>query len=443
MKIASAIDFFIHPVHFSDSNHLRHARLFVRACWLTSLFSSSYVWMSMFFEYDKGVYLMVFNVTSFLLLPLLSKTKLPISISGNIFVFVGAFAILILAYFSGGVWSALYPWIISIPVLALLVVNRTSGLIWGAISFFAMLWFGYLAYNHVELPVEYNVAMRTEWYISVLPGLLLIVLFIAFVFESIQAEALKILENKNEVLRAQKETIGIQSTELQKLIDEKEYIIRILAHDLKNPLSNITSLAEFIQRKYEPDQNENFINLIHQSSVNAQNLIMKVLEMDASGQGDLMVNNERIQVASMLSNLIQLMRETGRKKAIDILLDNQLSYGEIEADKIYLTLVFENLLSNAIKFSYENTKVIVVLSNIEDQVLIQVIDQGPGIQEEEQDRLFKKFSKLSARPTAGESSAGIGLSLVKRYVELMQGKVWYEDAQNGGSIFAVSFPIKH
>ena len=116
MSIHKFIDFFIHEDRFRYSNELRKARLFVRGSLLTSLFSTSYIWLSIVFQFDKGVYLMIMNMVGFIVLALLVKTKISISVLGNIFVFLGAAAVIILTYFSGGVWSAIYPWIVSIPV---------------------------------------------------------------------------------------------------------------------------------------------------------------------------------------------------------------------------------------------------------------------------------------------------------------------------------------
>ncbi|WP_255397178.1 sensor histidine kinase KdpD [Reichenbachiella sp. 5M10] len=366
------------------------------------------------------------------------KTKIPISFVGNLYVFVGAFAIILLVAFSGGVWSAIYPWIISIPVLALLVVNRQAGIFWGVVSFLGMNIFGYLALEGIELPEEYDTSLRVQWYVSVIPGLLPMILFIAFVFESIQAKALDILEKKNEVLNAQKKTIEKQSGEMQKLIDEKEYIIRIMAHDLKNPLYNISSLSKIILGTSDQEQKAKFVGMIDISAENAQNLINKVLEMEKSGLGDLNMNLEKFDITSALQDMVNLMHETARSKQIKIEYDNRAGYCEIEADKIYISLIFENLLSNAIKFSKEGTKVVIRTEKVEEAVVVRIIDQGQGIKKEEEAKLFLKFSKLSARPTGGESSAGLGLSLVKRYVELLHGEVWYESTPGGGATFAVA-----
>lgn len=444
MKVSAFIDYFIHSDYFLDPNQLRRARLFVRACFLTSLFSNAYIWLSVYFEYEKGVQLMIFNVIGFLLLPLLTKTKIHLSVLGNLYVLIGATAVYILTYFSGGIWSAIYPWIISVPVLALLVVNRTSGLTWGGISYLAMQWFGILALKGQELPVEYNPEMKTTWFVSVLPGLLLIILFIAYVFESIQRRALNELEEKNRILNAQKETISNQSADLRKHVEEKEYIIRILAHDLKNPLSNITSLIHLMATEEKPDIRAKYVEMISQSSEKSQHLINSVLEMELSDQENLKIDWEEIDLKEMLRDMVEQMEMRAIKKEIKIILeDNNAKQATVKGDRTYLPLIFENFITNALKFSEYNTQVRIFIESQSDSVQVKVCDEGPGIKLEEQGNLFKKFSKLSARPTDGESSSGLGLSLVKRYAELLNGRVWYEGEFGVGSTFGVEFPMNN
>lgn len=444
MNFSSFIDFFIHPDHKSNPVLLRRVRLFVRACLLTSLFSSTYIWMSAYFEYDKGIQLMLFNAVGFLLLPFLSKTRLPITFLGNVYVFIGASAIYVLTYYSGGIWSAIYPWIVSIPVLAILVVNRLSGLIWGALSYLVMQWFGLQALEGNELPVEYNLEMKTLWFVSVLPGLLLIILFIAYVFESMQQRALKSLEEKNAILKSQAETIFKQSGDLKKHIEEKEYIIRILAHDLKNPLSNITSLIHLLATEGKQETREKYIEMINQSSSKSQNLINKVLEMELSDQRNLQIEWEELDLKVVVAEMIEHMKIPANNKDIRLTLnENHAEVSSIKGDRTYLPLIFENLISNAIKFSDRNTEVKVDVINEGDRVQVKISDQGPGIKKEEEAELFKKFSKLSARPTEGEDSSGLGLSLVKRYAEMLNGRVWYEGQPRVGSTFAVEFPASH
>lgn len=438
MKIKAFIDFFIHPDYFNDPVLLRRARLFVRANFLTSIFSISYIWLSVIFEFDKAVYLMIFNGISFLVLPFLAKTKTPIAWLGNIYVAIGAIAIICLAYYSGGVWSAVYPWIISIPLLALLVVNKKAGWIWGVFSYAAMLWFGILAYQGVELPIEYNPEMKTLWFISVVPGLLLIILFVAFVFEYTQSAALNILEETNQLLKTQKETISHQSFELKELLEEKNYIIRVLAHDLKGHLGNVHSLTNLMES--DLSNFAKYQDMIKKSTTKAQHLLSRVMEMDLTDPKDINLKLEEIEINKVLMEAKEYFKDATLEKEIQ--LDLQINVNKIiRADRVQIISVFENLISNAIKFSERRARIKIITQLNNNAVQVQIIDNGLGIEPSEEARLFKKFSKLSTRPTAGEPSTGLGLFLVKRHVELIGGKVWYEPSNNKGATFVVEFPL--
>ncbi len=441
MNLAAIVDWFIHEQRKQDPSEYKKTRLFVRASLLTSLFSNSYIWLSVFFEFQLGVNLMIFNVLGFLILSLLAKTRIPLLVLGHVYVFVGAFAVIVLTYFSGGLWSAIYPWIISIPVLALLVVNRNAGVFWGLLSFCVMVWMGVLAIQGVELPVQYNQDMRTEWFVSIVPGLLLIIMVVSMVFESVQRKALSELEANNELLRQQKSTIEKQAEDLEKLLDEKDQIIRIMAHDLKNPLANISSLSELLKGMKSTEDQIEIIGMIEQVTGKAQDLIAKVLDMAILEQGGIVIHKEKLDLVSIVNDAVDELRELGQRKRISIEIESDIQSCILKSDKTYLLLVFENLISNALKFSSPGTSVKVKVNRLNDNVLASVIDQGPGVKPEEEHLLFKKFSTLSARPTAGENSTGIGLSLVKTYVEKLDGKIWHEGSQGKGATFIVELPL--
>ena len=441
MNFSKLVDFFIHPQYFENSLALRKARLFVRAALLTSLFSNSYIWFSLLFGYQLGVYLMIFNVVGFVVLALLVKTRTPLLLITNLYVFVGASAVIILTYFSGGIWSAVYPWIISIPVLALLVVNRGYGIAWGILAFFVMVWFGWKELEGVAFPIQYNTDLKAEWFVSVLPGLLLIILVISAVFESTQTKALQNLQMQNEQLEKQKETIAKQSEELEKLIDDKDHIIRILAHDLKNPLANITTISNILKEEHEVDQQKKFIAMIEKVSNQAQGLVNKVLDMAVLEQGGIKLKLENLDAIEITKEAVESMDEMARRKEIDLNLKLKEQKLMVSADKTYLILIFENLISNAIKFSERGQTVIIEIAQVGSNMQARIMDEGPGIRPEEEDKLFEKFSKLSARPTEDESSSRLGLSLVKKYADQMGAKVWYDSAASKGATFVVEIPL--
>jgi len=304
-----------------------------------------------------------------------------------------------------------------------------------------MIYIGILAVNGVDLPIEYNINMKTEWFVMVQPGLLLIILFISLVFEDMHTKSLNILELNNKELKFQKDTIATQSIVLEELIEEKNYVIRILAHDLRNPLKNIGGLIEMMKDEKDPVQQAEYVKMIKQSSINAQNLVDKVLEMDATEQNETHLELLPIDAISLLNKVVQSMIKIGKKKQIELQPSNSIDMAMILADEAYLRAVFENLISNAIKFSNTGTKVTVESIIQDGTVQFKVKDEGPGIEPDELDKLFLKFNKLSPRPTAGESSTGLGLYLVKRYVELMKGKVWYDNSASNGATFIVELPL--
>ena len=99
--------------------------------------------------------------------------------------------------------------------------------------------------------------------------------------------------------------------------------------------------------------------------------------------------------------------------------------------------IFDNLLSNALKYSPQNTKVCVELSSAGGKVRFSVCDEGPGLTEDDKQKLFGKFARLSAEPTGGEHSTGLGLSIVKKMVEMMGGEVRCESESGKGAAFIV------
>ena len=433
MPVSSVIDFFIHESHFREPRLLRRTRIFVGTCLVTSFFSMVYVWLSNHYDFKEGVYLMSLNVVAYLFLPVLTRTRMQIAWLGNLFLFVGGSTIIIITHLTGGLWSSVCLWIIAIPLVALLLINRISAIVWGVISLAAVVGFGLRAIQNSEVPL-YDTGL-TVTYIFVIAGLLLIVLLISLVFEFTMTNALKEVETKNE-------TIASQSARLKELIDEKDYIIQIMSHDLRSPLANISGLLELIQLEASAEGRKAYLDLIARATGNANNLVNRVLEMDISDQRDVKTEIRSLELAELIESVMRDSRDAAGKKNIHLEVQDQSKTKHVLADRMCLTQVFLNLISNAIKFSGADTRVRAVICDYETSVQIRIVDEGPGIKPEEEVKLFKKFSKLSTRPTAGESSAGLGLSLVKRYAELTEAKVWYERNSNVGSTFVVEIPVR-
>jgi len=227
---------------------------------------------------------------------------------------------------------------------------------------------------------------------------------------------------------------------LKKLNEEKNEFLGIAAHDLKNPLSGIRTSAEILQRYYPNDgKAEKFIQNIIASADQMLDIVTKLLDVNIIESGGYEVHIRSISL-DVFDKKIENYQVRAAEKAI--MLSHESIKANIFADEFALHQVLDNLISNAIKFSPKWSKVCVRMvrhlsESREPTVRIEVQDEGPGLTEKDKLQLFSKFARLSAKPTGQESSTGLGLSIVKRLVEAMGGRVWCESEHGKGAKFTV------
>lgn len=262
-----------------------------------------------------------------------------------------------------------------------------------------------------------------------------IVLVLIGLFALYRLVLLKIRTNKK--LSEKNKQIKAQNLELNSLNIEKNELIGIVAHDLKNPLTSALSVAElFNSEKISEDQNE-YLGVILRSLHRMNSLVTKILEIKVLESSSLKINYTEVNLKQVTEQVIAALKIQSDSKNISIEADLDVTTAAI--DNSLLVQILDNLLSNAIKFSEHNAKVSVTLKDENQKIRFEIDDDGPGIMAADKPRLFKKFQKLRARPTDGESSTGLGLSIVKKYVEAMKGKVWCESEFGHGAKFIVEF----
>jgi signal transduction histidine kinase len=132
--------------------------------------------------------------------------------------------------------------------------------------------------------------------------------------------------------------------------------------------------------------------------------------------------------------------QQAKSKNIHIFVHNTATVSTVLADEQAVIQVLDNLISNAVKYSPHGKQVFVRVLRNAQNVRVEVQDEGEGISEADMTKLFGKFARLSARPTGGEHSTGLGLSIVKKMVEAMNGRVWCESELGKGATFIVKLP---
>lgn len=241
-------------------------------------------------------------------------------------------------------------------------------------------------------------------------------------------------------LQTQRDEIWAKNEELVSLNNEKNNLIGIVAHDLKSPLNQIGGLITLLKLTAElEDEPAEFVNTMSESVNRLNGMIEKILDVEAIESKKLNLNIERVDLVGVLESLTQNYTLTAKEKDIQLISSVELDKAMASVDASFVNQIYENLISNSIKFSPPKKKIFISLTEVEGKWRCEIKDEGPGISEEDQTKLFGKFQKLSARPTGNETSTGLGLSIVKKYVDAMDGKIWCESQLNKGASFIVEF----
>ncbi|GJQ57521.1 MAG: hybrid sensor histidine kinase/response regulator [Candidatus Scalindua sp. AMX11] len=233
-----------------------------------------------------------------------------------------------------------------------------------------------------------------------------------------------------------------EKKELLTVVEEKNRQINryvsMIVHDLKNPIGAIKTLSDLLlseEEKLDEEQKE-FVGLIQKSAVDSLNDINEMMETIRTNNGNRILNLEQKNIVIEVEEVIENLDIFATNKNIQIILEN--SNGSMSNyDPKAVHDVLNNFISNAIKYSHTGKKIKVIIEDISDQeIRISVKDQGLGLSEDDTDNAFQEFKRLSSKPTAGESSTGMGLFIAKNLVEKMNGRVGvFSKGKNQGSTF--------
>ncbi|MBO6794676.1 MAG: ATP-binding protein [Balneolaceae bacterium] len=228
--------------------------------------------------------------------------------------------------------------------------------------------------------------------------------------------------------------------QFQDLNTDKNHFIGVVSHDLRSPLNSVMVLSEFM--KDDPDMIDaetakEYGSIIYNSTQQMQQLLNNMLDVNKIESKTAGVSTEEIQLENILKSAYSTLSIFGKEKDIVTILDIEGELPLVQADESAVHRILENLVNNAYKFSPEGRIVKICAKEIGTQVEISVVDQGPGFTDLDKTKLFKKFEKLSANPTANEKSTGLGLYIVKNLVQQMNGTILVESEQGKGTTFKV------
>ncbi len=225
-------------------------------------------------------------------------------------------------------------------------------------------------------------------------------------------------------------------------VKHQHQILNTTAHDLKNPLSIMPLLADMIMHhKNDPKAIDDIAQQIKDAGRRMAGVIDGILETAREEAGRVNLRLQAVELASLVSAVVNTNLALARNKK------QQLSLKVIQDCRVYadpgkLTEIVDNLINNAIKYSPSETSIYVKVMVKEEFAVVEVKDEGPGLTKDDKKNLYRRFTSLSAQPTGGENSTGLGLSIVKNLVDAHRGFIYAtSDGPGTGATFTVELPL--
>ena len=266
------------------------------------------------------------------------------------------------------------------------------------------------------------------------------------------SEAAEELRLINDNLQDSNQTLENRTDQLRQALEENKEILGITAHDLKNPLGGIIGLAEMVLQDIEKGAQATYVSasdnlpMLKDEAERMLNIIKNLLDKHREGE-DITLNREQVILGDIVSSVIRWNAKQAQNKNITLNFRAE-EVIIVEVDILSIQRALDNYVSNAIKYSPPESEVCISLNHVRrsDQnpnafVKVAVCDKGPGLTEQDKQKVFGKMQRLSAKPTGGEHSTGLGLFIVKQLVEAHRGRVGVDSVYGEGSTFWFILPV--
>jgi signal transduction histidine kinase len=264
------------------------------------------------------------------------------------------------------------------------------------------------------------------------------------IFQQIASQLVVIVEKAKLIsdLEQSREEIKHQNEALQRLDELKNTFIAIAAHDLRSPLSYILTSIELItgpDAALYRDHQKTFLEGIQRQVRHMVHLVDDLLDLGEIQSGRFKLHLQAIKLSEILEEAVRVQSQLAAAKGtqIELVMEDD---GLVHVDPSRMRQVLYNLLSNGVKYSPPNSQVQMLVRRQSSSWRIMIVDQGPGIRVEDRPRLFQPYQRLSAKPTAGEKSTGLGLAICRSIIEAHAGSIGVDSTPGKGASFWFTLP---
>lgn len=234
-----------------------------------------------------------------------------------------------------------------------------------------------------------------------------------------------------------------QITEQNKLLEQdnihKQKLLSIIGHDIKNPLASVYSISDYLlynTNTLPKDELNNYLIIINKAVKNSLNLLDNLLLWSMNILGKLNYHFTDINIKKLIDQTIELYHSSIVEKNLNISIDAKCE--NVFADKNMLSSILRNLINNAIKFSRNNGVIKITTEEKDDKVLVKVIDNGKGLTKEEIDKILSEDENVAFSSTKNESGTGLGLQIVKDFIQIHNGSLNIKSEANKETEFSIT-----
>jgi signal transduction histidine kinase/ligand-binding sensor domain-containing protein len=256
-------------------------------------------------------------------------------------------------------------------------------------------------------------------------------------------ESLDQVIKKQIYIEEQSKILNEQKDQLQQLNSTKDKFFSIIAHDLRSPFQSLMGISDMLFEEFKEsntDLQKFYTRTIHDSSHQLYSLVENLLTWSRTQRNKMTFEPVVINISALIEDTLNMLQPNFTQKNISVE-RHFISEGKGYADKNMVEMVIRNLITNAIKFTPENGKVRISVININQDLQVEVSDNGIGISPEDQTKLFRIDTDFSKKGTMGEGGTGLGLILCKEFIEKNNGRIWVNSNPGEGSSFFFTIPV--
>lgn len=255
-------------------------------------------------------------------------------------------------------------------------------------------------------------------------------------------DANHLLEDKVKIRTAELESMN---TRLIEVNEEKNRYVGMVAHDLINPIGSAEAFSYLLLKDFDTQSKEeqlHLIGIINKCSSFSLNLIHDYLDVSKIEAGIFDLNLTKQDYISFVQDNVKQNQMLAKKKLQEIQIESTIQELQLSFDKNKFEQVLNNLLGNAIKYSLPGTRIKILISLSDNDLITSFMDEGQGIPANELATVFNPFQTTSIKPTANEKATGLGLAIVKKIIESHNGTVFVESEVGKGSVFTFKIPLQ-